>query len=99
MKSFPKDEQAKKICWDWAGDFKKVGLMEDYFFWLSIGVAFENGASVRDSCIIKKINKTIRIKAELANVKGILPEYLDKALPQIRHEVKYLEMLMMHTFG
>ncbi|PRN03574.1 hypothetical protein A0O30_17235 [Pseudomonas sp. LLC-1] len=99
MKSFPKDEQAKKICWEWAEDFKAVGMMEDCFFWLSIGVAFENGTSVRDLCIIKKINRTIRIKIELAQVGGILPKRLDKALVQIRHEAKYLEMLMTHTFG
>ncbi|MFG0679236.1 hypothetical protein ACF8GB_01680 [Pseudomonas sp. xss_4] len=99
MKTFPKDEQAKKICWDWAEDFKSMGMVGDYMFWQSIGLAFDSGASVHDTYIITKINKSIRIKIEASRMGPILPKSLGKALIEIGREAKYLEMVMTHTFG
>ena len=99
MKTFPKDEQAKKICWDWAEDFKAMGMVGDYMFWHSIGLAFDSGASVHDTYIITKINRTIRLKIETSRMGPVLPKSLGKALLQISREAKYLEMLMTHTFG
>ena len=99
MKTFPKDEQAKKICWDWADDFKTIGMVGDCMFWQSIGLAFESGASVHDSYIITKINRTIQLKIEASRMGAILPKSLGNALLEISREAKYLEMLMTHTFG
>ena len=98
MKNFPKDEQAKKICWDWADDFKTMGMEDDCMLWQSIGLAFEIGASVHDS-YITKINRTIQLKIEASRMGAILPKSLGNALLEISREAKYLEMLMTHTFG
>lgn len=97
MKKFPKDEQAKKICWDWAEDFKTMGMMVDCMFWLSIGLSFESGASVHDPRVITRINKTIQLKIEVSRMGAIFPKSLGKAILEIRREARYLEMLMTHT--
>lgn len=99
MKTFPKDEQAKNICYNWANDFKAMGMMNDFIVWQAAGFAFDSGASVHDSYIITKIKRSIQIKIEVSKMAAILPSSLGNAILEISREAKYLDMLMTHTLG
>lgn len=99
MKTFPKDEQAKNICYNWADDFKAMGMMNDVIVWQAAGLAFHNGTSVHDSYITTKIKRSIQIKIEVSKMAAILPSSVSKAILEISREAKYLDMLMTHTFG
>lgn len=99
MKSFPKDEQARNICYNWADDFKAMGMMHEFSIWQAAGFAFDNGTSVHDSYIITKIKRSIQIKIEVSKIAVILPSSVSRAILEINREAKYLDMLMTHTIG
>ena len=97
MKNFPKDEQAKNICYKWAEDFKATGMRDEFIVWQAAGFAFDNGTSVHDSYIITKIKRSIQIKIEVSKIAVILPSSVSKAILEISREAKYLDALMTNT--
>lgn len=99
MNKFPKDKQAKDICFNWADDFKAMGMMDDFLVWRAAGFAFDNGTLADDSYIITRIKRSIKIKIEISQIAAILPSSVSKAMLEISREAKYLDALMTNTLG
>jgi hypothetical protein len=99
MNKFPQDKQAKEICFNWADDFKAMGMMDDFLVWRAAGFAFDNGTLAEHSYIITRIKRSIKIKIETSKIAAILPSSVSKAMLEISREAKYLDALMTNTPG
>lgn len=94
MKVFPKDEQAKQICREWADDFKQKGMLRDFMFWQGAALGFDTGGSVANDSIIVEMNHAIRTKIEASKMAAMLPAQIRKAIAQIGGEAEYLQTVM-----
>lgn len=94
MKVFPKDEQAKRICSDWAEDFKQTGMWQDFVLWYAAAVAFDIGGTVEEDAVVAEINHAIRMKMDTAKMAAFAPKKIRKALFEISEEAKYLHTVL-----
>ena len=97
MKTFPKDDQAKIICHNWADHYKIMGMMEDYMFWQVVGLGFEIGGTVQNPSIMAKINRTIQSRIAAPKMGAFFPSDAGKVLITFSREAKYLDMALTHN--
>ncbi|MHC8331860.1 hypothetical protein [Pseudomonas sp. LB3P25] len=95
MKTFPKDEQAKYICREWAADFMKKGMLLNSLLWQAVANAFDTGEAVdEDSTALAEIHQSVRSKIETAEMAKFLPKAVRKAVIEIAEEAKYLQTVL-----
>lgn len=97
MKVFPKDEQAKRICSEWANDFKQKGMWQDFLLWYAVALAFDIGGAVENDAIVAEIIRAIRMKMETAKMAAFFPKKIRKALFEISEEAKYLDTVLFRV--
>lgn len=97
MKVFPKDSLAKRICDEWAQDFKDEGMWQDFLLWYAAALAFEIGGEVEEDAVVAKIHREIRIKMETAKLMKFAPRKMRKALLEISEEAKYLHTVLFRV--
>jgi hypothetical protein len=97
MKVFPKDEQAKRICNEWADDFKQKGLLQDFLLWYAVALAFEIGGVVEEDAVVAKIKLAILVKMDTAKMAAFFPKKIREALFEISEEAKYLHAVLFRV--
>ena len=97
MKVFPKDEQAKRICNEWADDFKQKGMLQDFLLWYAVALAFEIGGVVEEDAVVAKINRAILMKMDTAKMAAFAPKKIREALFEINEEAKYLHTVLFRV--
>ncbi|WP_460950464.1 hypothetical protein AB6N16_24785 [Pseudomonas marginalis] len=97
MKIFPKDEQAKHICAEWAEDFRKRGMWQDFLLWYAVALAFDIGGTVEEDAVVAKIDRAIRTKMDTAKMVAFAPKKIRKALFEISEEAKYLHTVLFRV--
>lgn len=97
MKVFPKDEKAKRICWEWAADFKQKGMLQDFLLWYAAALAFHIGGKVEEDAVVAKIKRAIRMKMETEKMAAFASKSIRNALLEISEEAKYLHAVLFQV--
>jgi hypothetical protein len=97
MKVIPKDEQAKRICCEWAEDFKQKGMWQDFLLWYAVALAFDIGDTVAEDAVVAKINRAIQMKMETSTMAAFASKKIREALFEISEEAKYLHTVLFRV--